>query len=62
MVLSSKLLLILNPKGMMKTQTFLSGDLVIADYACVKLSSFVVLHVKLWLKEDNILNRFCTFE
>ena len=42
---------------------YLKDDtLVIADYECVNIFSLAMLHVKLWLNEDNVLHKFHAFE
>ena len=49
-------------QGMYNFQNLGDETLVIADYKCVKISKFAVLYVKLWLNEDNVLLKFCTFK
>ena len=39
-----------------------NDTLVTADKECGKISSFAILHMKLWPKEDNAFRKFCAFE
>ena len=57
------MLLASNPKGLkdssislkdLQLQTLGDEALVIASFECVKISRFAILHIKLWLKEDNV--------
>ena len=35
---------------------------VIAIYECVEISSFAMLHLKLWLKKYKFVDQFCAFD
>ena len=46
-------------QGIYNFQNLRNGTLVIADYEYVKIFSFAVFDMKLWLKEENILHKSC---
>ena len=48
-------------QGTYDFQNLRNETLVIADYDYVKLFSFAMFDMKLWLKEDNILHKSCAF-
>ena len=48
-------------QGTYNFQILGNGTLITADYKYAKNLKFAMLDIKLWLKDDNILNQFCAF-
>ena len=49
------------PQGTYNFQNLRHETLVIADYKYAKIFGFAIFDMKLWLKEENILHKSCTF-
>ena len=49
-------------KGLKNLNFSPGSTFVIADHECVKMSSFAILHMNLWPKEDNVFNKPCALE
>ena len=51
----------LSSQGTYKCQNLRNETLVITDYEYGRSFSFAMFDMKLWLKEENILHKSCTF-